>query len=189
MGHNQCEFETTVSLLKQVYGKSKMYVTGDSKDYFYVINNKNPTLHKTWQEIANKCNESQLNGRAYLEWCFQKEYPSYPMPYKFNSEFKVSQYIALGKLDIQFTKEKLKLELMINRMNKLCKLGDPIEVLMDPLHSFDSLFKYIVAKNLNRQDELPEGTLNLARQQTFCQPVFAEKFDTIIPKEVFELWT
>ena len=113
MGHNQCELETTVSLLKQVYGKAKMYVTGDSKDYFYVVNNKNPTLHKTWQAIANKCNEYQLNGRAYLEWCFQQEYPSYPMPYKFNSEFKVSQYIALGKPDIQFTKEKLKLELMI----------------------------------------------------------------------------
>ena len=188
MGNTQSRPTTTVAEIRDTYGKSKLFITGDMRDYYVTVRSTSEKLNFIWRGIAEKCNKHSINGRAYVEWCFQSEYPAYPLPYKFANLHKIGQYLAAGCPDVQFIQQKLKLELMLLRMGRIEEYEDPIQYLLDPVNAFDPLFKYTIAKNLKRQDDLPAAILTQAKKQAFCQPVFADRFTTILPKEVFDVW-
>lgn len=189
MGDPQGGLEAAVAKLKEAYGKSKMFVTGSLKDYEACVYSRSPRLEEIWNGLALWCNMSQVNPRAYVEWCFHREYPAYPMPSRFNTNFRKNEYISSGKPDITHQRTRMKYELMIKRLNKIQSDQDLVEHLLDPLNTFDPVFIYTIARNMERQDELPEDILVRARHQVFCQPVYAEKFQDILPKELLPPWT
>lgn len=185
MGCRQGQPKTTVAVLKDTYGKCKLYVTGDINDYKSMIYNKNPRLEAVWEKIVARCSTEGIDGRAYVEWCFQKEYPHYPMPSKFSHEGKFQSYLEAGCPDIHFAQAKLLFELQLTRLNKIEPGQDVVEYLLDPLNAFTSIFVYTIISNLNRLDALPPAILEQAARQAFCQPVYSAKLNDIIPQEVF----
>lgn len=170
--------------LKEVFAKCKLFVTGDMRDYYTVMHAKGDRFKQIWDVLAMWCNSEQINGRAYVEWCFATEYPSYPQPSKFITKYKKDQFIAQNRPDPKLYQADLKFKLMLGRLEKKPEQQDVVVFLLDPLNDFDPLFIYTVAKNLKRQDELPPDILPRARQQVFCQPVYAEKFKDILPEEL-----
>ena len=170
--------------LKEVFAKCKFFVTGDVKDYHMIMKAKSPRFLQIWNLVASWCNENSINGRAYVEWCFATEYPSYPQPSKFCTRFKQDGYLRHGCPDPQYDLTKLRFQLMIEKLNNKPEQLDVVGYLLDDLNEFDSVFIYTVAKNMGRQDELPPAILLQARQRVFCHPVYAERFNDFIPEEL-----
>lgn len=189
MGDTECRLERVVDALKDCYGKARLQVTGHMEDYIRATKSNNPKYLKTWNSVANHVLVLDFNPRAYVEWVFYNEYPSYPMPYKFALADRLNKYVSLGKPDPQYKQTKLKIELMMRRLSRTTKEDvDVIKFILDPLNEFDPIFTYTVAKNLGRQNELPPGILPEARKQAFYHPVYADKFDDIVPSEVITPW-
>jgi len=189
VGHPESRFVSTPALIRDTFAKCKFFVTGEQRDYYSVVRNKSPKLNQIWEVIAMWCNHNNLNGRAYVEWCFASEYPSYPMPSKFITNYKKDMYLKHGCPDPQFDQAKLKFDLMIYKMGKMPTDQDVVEYLLDDHNTFDPIFIYTVAKNLEKQNELPSAILQRARQQVFCQPVYEERFKDVLPEELTAPWT
>jgi len=170
--------------LKEVFAKCKLFVTGNEKDYYAALNANGKRFNGIWESLAAWCNKNEINGRAYVEWCFASEYPTYPQPSKFLTDYKKNAYRSYGYPDPQYDLTKLKFELMMHRLSKMPEQQDVVAYLLDDLNTFDSVFIYMIAKNLGKQNELPEDILAKARQQIFCHPVYAERFSDILPEEL-----
>jgi hypothetical protein len=172
-----------------MYAINKMAITGSKRDYHAAMNSTNATLKAHWDSIAVWCNANSVDPRAYIEWCFMQEFPGYPMPSKFDSYLFKSKYIQAGKPDPEYSKLKLKYELMVKRLEKLTQNAELIECLLDPLNTFDPVFIYTIAKKMECHDKLPSDILLRAQHQVQYQPVYADKFKGIIPEELFISWT
>lgn len=177
-----------IASIVETYAKCKLNVTGRMEDYTYAMRSKNKKVLDIWRSVACKCVDHNVNPRAYVEWCFFNEYPAYPMPYKFNLDKNFNLYMASGKPDPQYQQHKLRFELMFKKLERLPAGEDVLKFLQDPLNTFDDVFKYTVAKNLGRQNELSQDILSAARRQAFCHPVYMEKFSDFIPQEVLNPW-
>lgn len=180
---------STPELIRDTFAKCKFFVTGEQKDYYSIVKNKSKKLNQIWNVISMWCNTENVNGRAYVEWCFASEYPGYPMPSKFITKYKKDMYFKNGCPDPQYEQAKLKLELMMYRLARMPADQDVVCFLLDDRNTFDPLFIYMVAKNLGKQYELPDAILHRARQQVFCHPVYAERFKDILPEELIAPWT
>lgn len=183
MGHGQPL--SGVARIKDVYGKARMYVTDKSKDYWSSVKSTNPRLNQTWSKVDEWCQQEQVDSRAYVEFCFSRCYPGYPMPSKFLLATFKNLYLSSGKPDLQYNQTKMKFELMSVRFSKRPQDEDILEYLLDPINAFDPIYIYTIAKQVGRQHELPPTILPRARKQAFCQPVYGDKFSHAIPKEVF----
>jgi hypothetical protein len=189
VGHSEDQFVNTPALIRDTFAKCKFFVTGEERDFYSIVRSKSPKLNQIWDVIAMWCNQANVNGRAYVEWCFASEYPAYPMPSKFITKYKKDVYLNSGCPDPQFNQVKLKFELMVHKMGKILPNQDVVDYLLDDRNTFDPVFIYTVAKNLGKQDELPAAILQRARQQVFCQPVYEERFKDVLPEELTAPWT
>lgn len=195
MGHTPSEPKAvdvqaaTAHKLKHYYGLNKKSVTGSEKDYRAAVYSTNKTYNSRWTTIASWVLRNGIDPRAYVDWCFQKEFPGYPMPSKFASDSFQREYLKAGRPDPEYSKLKLKYELMVKRLERLCETADLVECLTDPLNTFDPFFIYVIARKVERHHELPQDILLKARHQVHCMPVYAEKFKEIVPEELFTPWT
>lgn len=189
MGNSSSESQSLSYRLRELYAINKMAVTGSKRDYHAAMNSTNPTLKARWDSIATWCQAESIDPRAYIEWCFMREFPGYPMPSKFDSPLFKIEYIKAGKPDPEYSKLQLKYELMVKRLEKLTQEAGLIECLLDPLNTFDPVFIYTIARKMERHDELPSDILLRAQHQVQCQPVYADKFKGIVPEELFIPWT
>lgn len=143
-----------------------------------------PEMIPKWNNAGHLIKTMNVNPRAYVEWLFNRSLPQYPYPNMVLSENSIRLFASRPK-DFEAEMVRFSWSSMEVRLRAALARGqDMFKALMDPMMEFNPLFVVFMMSHSGRFAELSLDTVNAARQHLRVNPVYAELYPDLIPKEL-----